>query len=281
MNTKRALFTIIFVLSVVFAYSKDIVKLYVYEQDTQKPLFRANVLVKGQKRGTATDKKGFFELSVLPKDSLKISYIGYESKTLLVQNLRKIDTVFLPKKSYEIENITVVTENKTRSRTKRIGVLSKRKNYRVKLMAGSQMALFIQNPFRREVVVKKLYFQLEKREKYSCDMRLRLLERDKETLAPKEDLCYREIIVTREELKKKNTVDIEKYNIFLPKEGVFFVLEWVGDKNIDKENDPTVVGHISKQEVPLWLNYREYKWEKFSELTTDYCEPNFSMEVIY
>ncbi len=248
MNAKRTLFTILFVLSIAFAYSKDIVvKLYVCEQVIQKPLFRANVLVKGQKRGTATDKKGFFELSVLPKDSLKISYIGYEPKTLKVQNLQKIDTIFLQKKSYEIENITVIPKGKTRSRTKRIGVLKRRKNYFVRLGVGKQMALFIENPFKREVIVKTLQFQLKKRKLYQCDIRLRLLERDKETLAPKEDLCFREIIVTREHLQKKNKVNVEKYNIFLPKEGAFFVLEWVGSKDVNREHIPYVVGHSSKK----------------------------------
>ncbi len=284
MNPKRALFTILFVLSIAFVYSKDIIKLYVCEQGTGQLLPRANVLVKGQKRGTATDKKGFFELSVLPKDSLKISHIGYATKLIATKNITKNDTVFLRKQSYEISSVTVRPKIQNRSYTQRIGVFSKKKGHSWALKEGSQLAFFINNPLKRVVLIRKLYFQLKRSRKYGCDITLRIMDRNPRTLAPQNDLVDREIFVDRLNLRKANKIDVESYNIFLPKEGAYLVIEWAG--KVDKKAKlPIVVGHSTTQirETPIWLNYRNYKWNPYPrDIYLDSCPVlNFSMEVIY
>ncbi len=283
---KKALFFIAFVIITNFAFSKDenTVKLYVCEFGTSTPLQRANILVKGQKKGTATNKKGFFELAISQKENLKVSHIGYTTKLIPLNSIKNYDTIFLHRKSYAISSITIKPVPKNKRHNKWIGSRSLRKNHNWLFKTGQQLAFFIENPLKKTVLVKTLSFQLRKSSKYGCDIRLRIMDRNPKTLAPQYDLTDREIFINRKLLRKKNKLSVEDYNIFLPKEGAFFVFEWIGkaDKNIEM---PILVGHMDKKREwkYLWHNYRDGEWKKEPKAIYEvsYAVPNFSMEVIY
>ena len=52
-------------------------------RDSQgEPVIGANVMVDGGTKGTITDIDGHFQISVPAGTKLKISFIGYETKTL-------------------------------------------------------------------------------------------------------------------------------------------------------------------------------------------------------
>ena len=63
------------------------------KDETGEILIGANILVKGTSRGTVTDIDGNFELMAGPKDSLEISYIGYDNQVVPVGGRTQIDIV--------------------------------------------------------------------------------------------------------------------------------------------------------------------------------------------
>ena len=76
------LFLCMLIPSLAFAQTKKIQGTVV---DTKgEPVIGASVVVSGTPRGTATDLDGKFELDVTPKESLTITYIGYEKTEVAV-----------------------------------------------------------------------------------------------------------------------------------------------------------------------------------------------------
>jgi TonB-linked SusC/RagA family outer membrane protein len=67
----------------------------------------AAVRVKGSTRGVTADLDGSYSINVQATDVLEISFIGYETTVVAVENRRKIDVV-LKAKTSELEEVTVV-----------------------------------------------------------------------------------------------------------------------------------------------------------------------------
>src|SRR3990172_393039 len=83
---------------------------------TKQPLLGANVVVFGTLRGAATDKEGYFVVNSIPVGTyqLKISYIGYQPKTMddisVAQSRNTTLHVELTPAQIEMEGVTVTGE---------------------------------------------------------------------------------------------------------------------------------------------------------------------------
>jgi len=85
---------------------------FVKDLQTNEPLAYCNVSVPGTSKGTITNSDGVFSIkSVLDKDVLVFSYLGYESKTMLVSDLQKNKYVFLQKNSYLLKEVEIHADN--------------------------------------------------------------------------------------------------------------------------------------------------------------------------
>lgn len=83
----------------------------VYDED-KNVLADANVIVKNSKEGIITDKKGQFALDAHPKDTLVISYLGFETKEVFVSDQKEI-TVTLNSHSLIMDPIVLVAQGGT------------------------------------------------------------------------------------------------------------------------------------------------------------------------
>lgn len=71
------------------------------------PLVGVTVVLKNTNQGTTTDLKGHYKLAANPRDSLTFSYLGYETKTVLVGNTTTID-VQLSSSNRNLNEVVVV-----------------------------------------------------------------------------------------------------------------------------------------------------------------------------
>ncbi|GHT59840.1 SusC/RagA family TonB-linked outer membrane protein [Bacteroidia bacterium] len=71
----------------------------------------AIVQIKGTPRGVSTDVDGTFTISAKPTDVLEISFLGYETQTVPVENRRKIDVQLKPRAN-ELDEVTIVAFGK-------------------------------------------------------------------------------------------------------------------------------------------------------------------------
>lgn len=100
----RIIFT--YIISVFFikvSYSQN----YVCDKESKKPIESVHIKYNSN-YGLVTNEDGFFDLSNSNAiDSLTFSHIGYESKRILIKNVKIKDTVFLEKKHIALEEVKV------------------------------------------------------------------------------------------------------------------------------------------------------------------------------
>lgn len=78
----------------------------VYDEDG-KPIPGATVVIQGTTRGTVTSVDGAFSIDVEPKSVILVSFIGYETQTIVVENKSAIH-VALKATTEQLEDVTVV-----------------------------------------------------------------------------------------------------------------------------------------------------------------------------
>ena len=61
-----------------------------------------SILVKGTTNGTSTDNDGNFSLSVPSDATLVVSFIGYKSQEVMVNNRTRIDSAMLSRKTLRV-----------------------------------------------------------------------------------------------------------------------------------------------------------------------------------
>lgn len=90
-------------------FSQNVVHGFVKDVSNNQPLVFAHVLVNGGPYGTTTDLNGYFELkSSAPITTVKVKYIGYETKVFSVDASRDTLMLKLQRSSTEIGEVTVL-----------------------------------------------------------------------------------------------------------------------------------------------------------------------------
>jgi TonB-dependent starch-binding outer membrane protein SusC len=106
---KKTLLLFLFLLSnLAFAFSQKNIKGTVVDKTTHDPLIGVSVLVKNSSIGTVTDIEGNFVLKITDaKSELIISYVGYETQTILVGDRSSI-SIELQENTVNLDQIVVI-----------------------------------------------------------------------------------------------------------------------------------------------------------------------------
>ncbi len=83
----------------------------VYDED-KNVLTDANVTIRNTRKGTITNEKGQFALDATPKDTLVISYVGFETKKVFVGDQKEI-TVTLNSDLRRMDPIVLIAQGAT------------------------------------------------------------------------------------------------------------------------------------------------------------------------
>ena len=86
----------------------------VTSSEDNSPIAGANILIQGKNTGTSTDFDGNYELFVNKEDSINISYIGFDTQTIVINNQTKVNITLTPDNELlgEIVGIGYGTQNK-------------------------------------------------------------------------------------------------------------------------------------------------------------------------
>ncbi len=106
----KYLFLIIISLQVfVYTYAQEqfTVVGFIKDQETLEPLHNVHILNLKNKKGTISNREGFFNISLEPNDYLKISLLGYYNAYLQAHKTNDTVQIFLSKKVYELETVTI------------------------------------------------------------------------------------------------------------------------------------------------------------------------------
>lgn len=99
----KSLWAAIFSLFILSQSYAQTISGFVYDATSKEPLFGVNVLQVGKQNGTSTNEEGFFQFTLNRENSylLRVSYIGFESQIITLQNLEDTIEVYLVRKSLE------------------------------------------------------------------------------------------------------------------------------------------------------------------------------------
>lgn len=195
------------------------IKGVVKDSITKEPLAYVALVYEKTLIGTNTNEKGEFEL---PKNNAKtiISCLGYQSDTLQLSDNNKI---FLTPKTHEIEEVVL----RNRKNTSQI-IVGEYHDSEIGFSNGgaSQIwAKFIKNSeeINKHPFINKIQFTSKSKVK-NAKVKLRFFSVNNLGNADS-DLIFDEIIVTVKKGTHKNKVNLESYNITIPKEGIFIGFE--------------------------------------------------------
>ncbi|MBC8755741.1 carboxypeptidase-like regulatory domain-containing protein [Kordia sp. YSTF-M3] len=100
------LFTLFFSITFFGFAQSNTISGTVYDED-KNVLADANVIVKNSKEGKITGKKGQFAFDAHPKDTLVISYLGFETKEIIIGDQKEF-SITLNSEWEKLEAVTIV-----------------------------------------------------------------------------------------------------------------------------------------------------------------------------
>jgi hypothetical protein len=215
---ENRLFTLVsFILFTLSATAQ--IKGVVRDSITKEPIAYAAIVYEKMLIGTNTNEKGEFELSKNDANVI-ISCLGYTSKNLKLTN---INEVLLSPITQEIEE--VVVRNKKNSSQIIVGEYH---NSEISFSNGGASQIWAKHlnypeEIKKHPFVKTIQFTTTSDVK-AAKLKLRFLSTNSEG-KPLDDIIFDEIIVTVKKGKHKNKVNLENYNITIPKEGIFIGFE--------------------------------------------------------
>lgn len=226
-----------------YVFSQTVtIKGKIIDSKTGKGLPYTNVSVLNKAIGTSSDKAGFFEINLpdsLTDDTLVFSYIGYKQ---LKTSINKSKNLSIKLKQSEITlNEIVVKPSKNRKKIT-VNKLKKRKSHvrYEPIVPNDSSSLWI--PHRaKEPTVEAAYFPYKENYKSvnrikeiqvclknwvpNSKCRLRIFGRNTKKM-PANDLLYTPLYITATKTGKQIVkIDMNKYNLSLPKSGLFIGIE--------------------------------------------------------
>ncbi|MDI9338792.1 MAG: carboxypeptidase-like regulatory domain-containing protein, partial [Alphaproteobacteria bacterium] len=214
----------------------------IIDAKTKLPIFGAIVLnVSNQKNACYSNEEGVFSLHAAKGDSLKISCIGYED-TMLFNLANSVLSQIELKPKFIVLNEVVVSST-LNTKTISLGNIEKYKGrYNQGGTKGSILLVYVPNhDSDTNKIVTKLkylldYVRFDSQKSNKGTVRVRLYSSKDDLIFPKDNLLQENIIKTIP-LKSDQllVIDISKYQIKFPINGVFVGLEWLGEKNNTNE----------------------------------------------
>ena len=251
------------------------VKGIVLDSISGKPIAYVNIWVETENIGTTSEENGTFLLEIKEEKNLVFSALGFETRILKSTEIEKVS---LYPKVYEMPEVVLEIPK----RTKEIEVGNSKKRF---YLAESQIVSWI---FAKKIDLDSLDVSLKflkqiiyftNSEVQNGKFRIRIFNLDIKG-KPLADLLMEEIIVLVKKGKQKSIVDVSKFNIEIPKEGILVGFEsliieenkyfqkarvYKTKKTIEINNySPHILYHYSDKEISYASRINEWTKQLFS-----------------
>ncbi|MDR1197800.1 MAG: carboxypeptidase-like regulatory domain-containing protein [Prevotellaceae bacterium] len=238
---KKKIIIIILNLLYCSCFSQTDRKIFIADSITREPVEYACIVFADTVGGTYSNSKGIFYISQ-NIGQIEISSIGYYSKTINIEKI--IDTVFISPQVYEISETKVLPTKKKRKSIE-LGYANENSIYFIGFISGEEIAVYIpagneNNTFRliKQVIIRErnaLQRQLDiQRREYTGIFKINFYEAT-ENKEIGELINTEDIVFTSEILKSKTKLDVGKYNIYMPENGIFVGVEFMETINDEQE----------------------------------------------
>lgn len=298
--TKSILFFILlFLCSPLFGQEGN--KMQVFDSETKEPIPFVTIRVLDDTIGLYSDGNGEFSKNQILHKQVQISSIGYFNKTVEISMDDK--SIFLQPKTYDIEEITI---KPSRAKKVKIGYVKYKHLNSVSgsHQSGTELAVIVKNSLKKRALINKIFIDTKiknKSNKYRFDFisvfKINIYSINDKNKVGKL-LNANSLTFTSKELKENTDIDIAKYNIEMPPEGVFISIEWVGKLNektkeikLVKHGIEPLIGYTSKPgNIAVYKRNKltDNIWTKYDEndmllrhINSDKYIPKIAVELIY
>ncbi len=279
---KSTIFLLVFLIPILLL-AQEKIEGKILNKNKEKILF-ASIGYYNTNIGTVSNAEGFFSIIKKVGDSIKISSVGYLPKTIRVREGMLVEEIILDDDIRKLEEVTIKTRTKTNNEIV-LGHYKKSDRYLYLIVPEMQDATLITNPNKIRGYIDQVKFRLLEVSGSSYLLRVRLLNINKETGMPQEDLLFYENILSARQLKRVTTLNLKSKNIFLPEDGVYISFEWIPTEKTDrKEKPPYLSGNVDADSNYVVTSYKELKWKKSSSkssISDGYSVPNVAIRVSY
>jgi hypothetical protein len=238
------------------------------------PIQFASISINQTTNGTYTNEKGIFHFnSIQPTDTLKISCIGYESRTICVKDIK--DQIVLTNNSINIDEVIVNRKKKNKSFTigyYRMGSISPFPNTHGSSI-NIQVATFI--PYNSApAVIEKILLPITKAND-TTQLRVYLYKVSNDG-KPGEEIFSKTIVLK----EIKNKIDIIDQQIRMPSSGIFVAVEWLFEpfKTEDLNNIEAINSRHAfslKSTKPMNSNLTYWYWKNEWKLKWNSAEDQY------
>lgn len=222
--------------------------------------------------GCSSQVDGSFLLSINKnkdlEDTLVISAIGFKKKHIPIKSLLDGQAlVLLTPNSYDLTEVVIKPSNKKwKKKYYKLMMPHKSKDFTKSLKIGYQEAIYIENTTNKIGKIESVIVELEKFDVFEkrpyVDFRIRVYEFDKVNNCPGNDLLKESVVSSA----RGGTcyLDVSKYNIIFPMDGVVVGMEYLDTENKAKGADVNVMPQISycKTVKPMkaWYSFFNRYW---------------------
>jgi len=226
--------------------------------------------------GLYTDEDGVFSLDEIKSEQISLSCMGYSIKTISLKSIQD-NTIYLSPTNYELSEV-VISDKARKSKVEKVKPKIHNDFMQShRLSIGGELAMYIPNHFDSNdielksltipIVTKTISFdksmegKAQRLKKLPFSVLYKISFYANEQNKPGEQFNYEDITVVLDEKSTKVDVDLDKYNITLPKEGFFISLLNLGVTDENGKLIPT---------TPFELKEVDNRMIKFARPTKPY-----------
>lgn len=224
---------------------------------TGEPISYATIAV--NQTLSLSDSRGLFSLnlkSASSQDTVFFSCVGFESVKLVVSTVEANPMITLKQRSLVLNEVFISA--KGRFQTAQLGNTGSNFFNKFLSRVNDQYALFIENAGGHSGVIRSVSYFVKEPPGGSHDgaFRVRIYGVNKVNGGPDQDLLFDNLIV---HAKKKNAwfnVDVSRYQIKMPQDGVFIAMEILPGDQYKTGSTRNAGAYINNLKMPcLGLNY--------------------------
>lgn len=256
---------------------------------TQVNLELANITFVKTNYTVFSDLEGNFKIKIDDyRDSLRISSIGYKSRTICISDFNNKNNLlfYLTPKTEELE--VVIIKNKKINYGRNIYLKSEReKNQYFGFQFGTENCKFIKNLSKKRGIITALIFDLKKIKSHAvqcwkCDVNyistfnIKFYKYDIVNNRPGIEIYNKNIIIKPENRTYKLQIDVEPLKILFPLDGICIGVEIINtDYKNPKSTFALIAPLIKFAEIKTdshstsWIRYRNESWEFKPLITRD------------
>lgn len=223
-----------------------------YKAGTSEPIAYAGMELKTGRKGTISDMRGQFRIEIEQynlTDTLVISSLNYYPIKVPVKHLTLpgIHTLYMTERAYDLPAIEV---KGVKRKLESMGNHKRIPSGSFYLDThGQQTAFYIQNETKKSGSLLSVSFYLSKKGNTDAPFRVHIYAPDSISGKPGEELLPEMVIMKPDHGKGWFKVDLSRYKIALPNDGIFVAIEGIFPGDYDMTSDDGFLTSFAETEA--------------------------------